>query len=117
MGFVVRRVGGGTFNPRAMCFSPDERFLFVGCGVLVNIYALPNFTLVDQRAVHQDEITSIVCSEIGVVSGDRKGVILFFKYNEMTIIEKTPYDTRVPMELRTVLIFEFLFDSKMFGIV
>ena len=92
MGFVVRRVGGGTFNPRAMCFSPDERFLFVGCGVLVNIYALPNFTLVDQRTAHQDEITSIVCSEIGVVSGDRKGVILFFKYNEMTIIEKTPYE-------------------------
>ena len=120
MSFVVRRVGGGTFNPRAMCFSPDERFLFVGCGPLVNIYALPNFKLVDQRASHQAEVTALVCSDSAVISGDRNGVILFHNFNEITIIDKVPsgrYEHYRPIEklmIRAGALFFVHFEKRMF---
>lgn len=120
MSFVVRRVGGGTFNPRAMCFSPDERFLFVACGTLLEIYALPTFKLVDHRASHKADVTSIVCSDSSVISGDRDGVILFHKYNEITIIEKTPserYEHTKPIEkllLRSGSLFFIHFEKRMF---
>ena len=120
MSFVVRRVGGGTFNPRAMCFSPDERFLFVACGSLIEIYALPNFNLVDHRTSHKADVTAIVCSESSVISGDRNGVILFHRYNEITIIDKTPserYEHSRPIEklmVRGGALYFVHFEKRMF---
>ncbi|KAH0790502.1 WD repeat-containing protein 75-like [Histomonas meleagridis] len=122
MSFVVRRVGCGTFNPRAMCFSTDERFLFVGCGNIINIYDLPDLQLIDQRNCHKGKITALVCTDEVLVSADTDGVILFHRFNEITIIEKEPfesYQNKEPIEkllIRNRTLYFIFYRHRMFWI-
>lgn len=120
MSFVVHRAGGGLFNPRALLFSPDERFFFVGCGSIINIYSLPDFRLVDQRTNHKSKVTSIVCTNDVLVSADSDGNIFFFKFNEITIIDKEPFEVykhSKPIDkllIRDDKLFYIYFQNRMF---
>jgi hypothetical protein len=90
MSFVVRRVGGGTFNPHTLCFSPDDRFLFVACGPIITIYQVPDLTFFDHRSSHKSDVVALTCSAHSLISGDRNGVILFHNFNEITGVDKAP---------------------------
>lgn len=101
MSYVVRRIGGGNFSPYALCFSPNEQFLFVGCGCLINIYSIPDLELIDQRHTHKAKISSMVCSEEYLITGDSDGMIYFHRLNMMTILDKKPdkkHEHKLPIE-------------------
>jgi hypothetical protein len=93
MAFLVRRVGGGTFSARTLSFSPDDHFLFVGCGPVVAIYQVPDLTLFDHRTSHRSDVTALACSRACLISGDRSGAVLFHAFNEITGLDKAPSRT------------------------
>jgi len=90
MSYIVRKVGGGTFNPNAMCFSPDERYLFVACGSQINCYTLPDLVESGTILTHKCHISCIVCDSQHIISSDCSGFIYWHKFNDLTIFEKNP---------------------------
>ncbi|OHT12697.1 hypothetical protein TRFO_17416 [Tritrichomonas foetus] len=127
MSYIVRRVGGGTFNPNAMCVTHyGHMHLFVGCGTLINIYSLPDLRLVDQCNSHHARVTSLVCTKDCLISGDADGFILFHRFNllqsEQSIIEKKvseAYQHSEPIEkllIRNDTLFYIYFKQRMFWV-
>lgn len=110
MPFTVRRVGGGTFNPKAMCVSQEgESLLFIGCGTYINIYSIPDLRLKIQIRSHKAHITALAWSPECLISADADGFILFHNFNLISTIDQKPSHTienKEPIEkifVRTVI--------------
>lgn len=120
MSYVVRKVGGGVFNPKAMCISCDSAHLFVACGCQINIYSLPELQEIDIITTHKSHITSLVCNDSFLISGDDSGMIFWHKMSGITIIEKQPkvqFDAGYPIErliLRGDKLFYIFFHRRLF---
>lgn len=123
MSYVVRKVGGGVFNPKAMCISKDSAYLFVACGCQINIYALPDLAEIDTITTHKSHITSLVCDSDYLISSDDSGMIFWHKFTGMTVIEKKPtveFDAGYPIErliLRNGKLFYIFFHRRLFWCV
>lgn len=123
MSFVVRRVGGGTFNPNAMCVSHDgKKNLFIGCGSLINIYTLPDLSLNLQITSHKARVTCLACSDDFLISGDSDGYIMIHNFNMISIIDQKPSEVfhhKKPIEkifIRSSKIFIVYFKKRMFWV-
>lgn len=123
MPFTVRRVGGGTFNPNAMCISHDKKaLLFIGCGNLINIYSLPDLRLQTQCTSHKAPVRCLACTDDFLVSADADGYIMIHNFNLMSIIDKMPSDEfrhKEPIEkifIRSSQIYVVYYKKKMFWI-
>ena len=122
MSYVVRKVGGGTFNPNAICFSPDERYLFVACGSQINIYSLPDLTETDTIISHNSHISCLACDNDHLISSDCSGNILWHKFNDLTILDKNPinsFQCENPIEkilIRNNRLFYIYFKHRLFWV-
>ena len=123
MSYVVRKVGGGSFNPKAMAISADSSYLFIGCGCQINVYRLPELSVVQTITTHKAHVMSIVCSEEEVISGDSEGHIYWHKLNGMTVVENSPsksFDCEYPIErliYRAGKLFYIYFTRRLFWVL
>ena len=120
MSYIVRKIGGGVFNPRTMCISRDSSHLFVALGCQISVFHLPDLEEVETITTHKAHVTSIVCDEENLISADRDGFIYWHKLNGISIVEKNPakeFQAAYPIEkliLRSKKLFYIFFSKRLF---
>lgn len=123
MSYVVRKIGGGSYNPKAMCTSCDNCHLFIACGCQINIYHIPGLEELDTITTHKAHVTAIVCNKEYLISADCEGNIYWHKFNSLTIIDKEPFrefHCEFPIErllLRSDKLFYVYFNKKLFWLI
>ena len=120
MSYIVRKIGGGSFNPRTICVSNDSSHLFIALGCQISVFHIPELEEVDTITTHKSHVTSIVCHEKNLISADRDGYIYWHKLNGFSIVDKNPvkmFQCAYPIEkllLRDNKLFYIYFAKRLF---